>query len=87
MLFLRNKKIIEIQKRAREGETQIFMETPYRNQRMFDSILSVCQPDTKVCIAADITLPDEFIQTKKISDWRKNIPALNDRLVIFLIGI
>jgi 16S rRNA (cytidine1402-2'-O)-methyltransferase len=83
----RNSKLKEIQKRAQSGETQIFMETPYRNQKMFDSILSVCQPDTKVCIAADITLPEEFIKTKKISEWGKSIPALNDRLVLFLIGI
>lgn len=83
----RNIKLKEIQKRAQSGETQIFMETPYRNQKMFDSILSVCQPDTKVCIAADITLPEEFIRTKKISEWRKSIPDLNKRLVLFLIGI
>jgi 16S rRNA (cytidine1402-2'-O)-methyltransferase len=83
----RNIKLKEIQKRAQSGETQIFMETPYRNQKMFDSILSVCQPDTKVCIAADITLPEEFIRTKKISEWRKSIPDLNNRLVLFLIGI
>ena len=83
----RNNKLKEIQKRAQSGETQIFMETPYRNQKMFESILSVCQPDTRVCIAADITLPEEFIKTKKISEWAKSVPALNDRLVLFLIGI
>jgi 16S rRNA (cytidine1402-2'-O)-methyltransferase len=83
----RNNKLKEIQKRAQSGETQIFMEAPYRNQKMFDSILSICQPDTKVCIAADITLAEEFIRTKKISEWGKNIPALNNRLVLFLIGI
>lgn len=62
------------------------METPYRSQKMLDSILTVCQPDTKLCIAADITLADEFIKTKRIKDWRKDIPDTRNRLVIFLIG-
>jgi len=79
-------KLREIEKNSQLGETQIFMETPYRNQKMIESILSVCHPDTKLCIAADITLPAEFIKTIKISDWKKNIPVLNDRLVIFLFG-
>ena len=83
----RNKRLKDIERKAQQGETQIFMETPYRNQKMLDSLLSVCQPDTKVCIAADITLPEEFIKTKKISEWKKNVPALNKRFVIFLIGI
>jgi 16S rRNA (cytidine1402-2'-O)-methyltransferase len=82
----RNKKLREIEKNSQRGEAQIFMETPYRNQKMVESILSVCRPDTKLCIAADITLPAEFIKTKKVSDWKKNIPVLNDRYVIFLIG-
>lgn len=79
-------KLREIEKNSQRGETQIFMETPYRNQKMIESILSVCHPYTKLCIAADITLPAEFIKIKKVSDWKKNIPVLNDRLVIFLIG-
>lgn len=82
----RNKKLNEIEKKSKGGEAQIFMETPYRNQKMIESILSVCQPDTKVCIAADITLPSEFIITKIVSEWKKNIPVLNDRFVIFLIS-
>jgi 16S rRNA (cytidine1402-2'-O)-methyltransferase len=83
----RNNKLKEIEKNSQHGETQIFMETPYRNRKMIESLLSVCHPDTKLCIAADLTLPTEFIRTKEISWWKKNIPALNDRLVIFLIGI
>jgi 16S rRNA (cytidine1402-2'-O)-methyltransferase len=83
----RNKKLRETERKAMTGETQIFMETPYRSQAMFESIISVCQPETRLCIASDITLPQEFIRTKRISDWKKNIPDLNNRLVIFLIGI
>jgi 16S rRNA (cytidine1402-2'-O)-methyltransferase len=82
----RNNKLKEIEKNSQHGETQIFMETPYRNQKMIESILSVCHPFTKLCIAADITLPTEFIKNRKVSDWKKNIPALNDRFAIFLIG-
>jgi 16S rRNA (cytidine1402-2'-O)-methyltransferase len=78
-------KIREIEKRSKAGESQIFMETPYRAQKMLDSILSVCNSGTKLCIAADITLPTEFIKTKRISEWKKEVLNLNDRLIIFII--
>jgi 16S rRNA (cytidine1402-2'-O)-methyltransferase len=78
-------KLSEIEKRSKTGEAQIFMETPYRAQKMFESVLSVCKAGTKLCIAAEITLPTEFIKTKKISEWKKEIPELNDRLIIFIL--
>lgn len=81
----RNIKLKEIERRSQSGSTQIFMETPYRNQKMMDSIISVCHPDTKLCVAADISMPTEFIKTRKILDWKKEIPSLNDRPVIFLL--
>jgi 16S rRNA (cytidine1402-2'-O)-methyltransferase len=81
----RESKLKEIENRSGNGEAQIFMETPYRAQKMFDSVLSVCNPGTKLCIAADITLESEFIKTKRISDWKKEIPQLNDRLIIFVL--
>jgi 16S rRNA (cytidine1402-2'-O)-methyltransferase len=81
----REAKLREIEKRSGTGEAQIFMETPYRAQKMLDSLLSVLHNDTRLCIAADITLQAEFIKTKKISEWRKEIPHLNDRLLIFII--
>lgn len=81
----RSSKLKDIEKRSLGGETQVFMETPYRNQKMFDAILSVCQPETRLCIAADITLATEEIRTQKIADWKRKIPLLNDRLVVFLI--
>lgn len=68
-----------------ESQSQIFIETPYRNMKMFDEILSVCQPETKLCIAADITLDTEFIQTKSIKIWKKQIPDLNKRPCIFIL--
>ncbi len=80
------KKLIEIERRSQSGETQIFMETPYRNQRMFDSIISTCKPGSLLCIAADISLPSEEIHTTTISEWRRNPPALKNRPAIFLLG-
>jgi 16S rRNA (cytidine1402-2'-O)-methyltransferase len=78
-------KIKELEKRAGEGYAQIFMETPYRNQKLFNSVISSCNNDTMLCIAADITLPSEFIRSMKISEWKKNIPQLDDKMVVFVL--
>jgi 16S rRNA (cytidine1402-2'-O)-methyltransferase len=81
----RSAKIKELEKKAGEGYAQIFMETPYRNQRLVESVISVCHNETKLCIAADITLPTESIRTMKISEWKKSLPSLNDKLVVFVL--
>lgn len=81
----RSSKLREIEKRAAEGYAQIFMETPYRNQKMLESILTTCQNDRLLCIAADITLQSESIRTMSISEWKKDTPALNDRLVVYVM--
>jgi len=81
----RSAKLRELEKRSREGFSQVFMETPYRNQRMLESILKSCNSETRLCIALDITLPEETIRTQKISEWKKNVPAINDRLAIFVL--
>jgi 16S rRNA (cytidine1402-2'-O)-methyltransferase len=78
-------KLKELERKAAEGFTQIFMETPYRNQKMLDSIITTCHSDTLLCIASDITLPTESIRTMKISEWKKNLPSLDDKLAVFLI--
>jgi len=78
-------KIKELEKKAKEGFTQIFMETPYRNQQMFETIISVCNNEMSLCIAIDITLPSETIRTLRISEWKKNKPVLKDRLAIFIL--
>ena len=75
----------EIEKKSKTGETQIFMETPYRAMKTLDTILSVCNPGTRLCIASDITLESELISTKYISDWKKKMPDINDKLVIFVL--
>ncbi len=81
----RTTRVREIEKKAGEGYTQIFMETPYRAQKMADTLLSVCRNDTLLCIASDITLETESIKTGRIEEWRKSPPKINGRLVIFLI--
>jgi 16S rRNA (cytidine1402-2'-O)-methyltransferase len=81
----RSAKLRELEKKAEEGFAQIFMETPYRNQSMFKSILAVCHNNTLLCVAADITLPTESIRTMRISEWKKSLPLLNDRLVVYVI--
>jgi 16S rRNA (cytidine1402-2'-O)-methyltransferase len=81
----RTSRIKDLEKKAREGYAQIFMETPYRNQKMFDSLMTVCNNETMLCIAADITLPSERIRSMKISWWKKNVPSLNDKLTVFVL--
>jgi len=83
----RIKKIKELeQKLIRSGETQLFIEAPYRNDGLLADILDTCQASTRLCIAADITLHSEFIFTKTSGDWKKKKPALHKRPVLFLIG-
>ena len=69
-----------------ENETQIFMETPYRNNQLLSDLLRTCKPQTRLCVAAGITLDDEFIKTRPVKEWTGKIPDLNKRPVIFLIG-
>jgi 16S rRNA (cytidine1402-2'-O)-methyltransferase len=68
-----------------ENQTQLFIETPYRNNKILDEILKTCKPLTKLCIAADITLDSEFIKTHSISDWKKQKPDLSKRPCIFAL--
>ena len=75
----------DLESRSAEGYAQVFIETPYRNQKMLDSILSVCSRDTLLCIASDITLPSESIQTKTVSEWKKDIPSINNKPAVFII--
>jgi Predicted methyltransferases len=81
----RSAKLRELEKRAGEGFAQVFMETPYRNQKMLESLITTCHNDTLLCIAADITLSSESIRTMRISEWKRDLPLLNDRLVVFVL--
>ncbi len=69
------------------NRTQIFIETPYRNLAMFESIVRVCQPDTLLCIAADLTLDSQFISTLTVRQWKSKLPELHKRPAVFLLGI
>lgn len=66
-------------------QTQIFIETPYRNDSMMADLLQVCQPSTRLCIAANITMPDAYIKTKKVSEWKKSKIEIGKRPCVFLI--
>jgi 16S rRNA (cytidine1402-2'-O)-methyltransferase len=81
----RTAKLRELERKSRQGFSQIFIETPYRNDRLMESIITACNKDTLLCVAADITLPSESIVTKSISEWRKNRLPLNNRLVVFIL--
>jgi 16S rRNA (cytidine1402-2'-O)-methyltransferase len=83
---LRNNRIRETEKAAITGETQIFIETPYRAQKMFESIIAHCQNETKLCVGSDISLPSEMIKTMSVSEWKKEKIDINNRLVVFLLG-
>ena len=69
-----------------EGQTQIFIEAPYRNMQLFDDLVKNCDPQTVLCIAADITLDTEFIKAKPVSYWKMHRPDIQKRPAIFLIG-
>lgn len=83
----RIQKIKEIEKRSRFAkETQIFIETPYRNTHMLEDVLANCHGETKLCIACNISLADELIQTKPIKDWLQiERPDLHKKPTVFLL--
>jgi 16S rRNA (cytidine1402-2'-O)-methyltransferase len=82
----RKKKIRELEAESeRKHSTQIFIETPYRNNQLLNDLLQVCKPTTSICIGADITGPGEMIRTKKAKDWIGQLPELHKIPTIFLI--
>jgi 16S rRNA (cytidine1402-2'-O)-methyltransferase len=68
-----------------QDQTQIFIETPYRNNKMLEDICNTLQPNTRLCIACDITLPTEYIKTKSVNEWKHNTEDLHKRPAIFII--
>ena len=83
----RNQKLKEIEKRsASHKETQLFIETPYRNQAMLDAILQTCHAQTQLCIACDVSLDSEMIVTKSIASWKSSAPIdIHKRPCLFLM--
>jgi 16S rRNA (cytidine1402-2'-O)-methyltransferase len=70
---------------AKTNCTQIFIETPYRNNQLFEILLKTCKPNTRLCVAVNITGIEETIRTKTIVQWKSAIPELHKRPAIFLI--
>jgi 16S rRNA (cytidine1402-2'-O)-methyltransferase len=68
-----------------KNQSQIFIETPYRNNKLLEDILQALQPSTHLCIATDITLPTEYIKTLRAADWKKTKVDLHNRPTIFII--
>ncbi len=83
----RSTRIAELEKESRhKRQTQLFIETPYRNEALFDALLSQCQPLTLLCIAKNLTNADEWVQTRTIAAWRKQLkPALERQPTVFLL--
>lgn len=82
----RNKILKELEAESvRNNCTQIFIETPYRNNQLVEAILKECRPHSRLCIAVDITGPEEWIITRSIYDWQKNKPDIHKRPAIFLL--
>ena len=82
----RIRRLRELEARVyQENQTQLFIETPYRNQKLMDEILRVCRPQTRLCIAANITCEGEYIQTRSVKEWKGHLPELNKIPCIFLI--
>lgn len=71
---------------AKRNQTQLFIETPYRNEKLFNTLLTNCRPQTRLCLATDITLPGEHIATRSIAQWKTQpTPQLNKRPSMFLL--
>ena len=84
----RGRRIAEIEKEsARLKQTQIFIETPYRNPAMFAALLLACRPGTWLCLATDLTLPSEHVATQRIADWKAAAsgPDIDKRPTVFLL--
>lgn len=74
------------QKLLQTGETQIFIETPYRNNALIEDVIEVCNKNTLFCIAANLTGPNEYVKTKSIAEWKQQKPHLEKIPAIFLLG-
>lgn len=84
----RVKRLKQLEVRAQqEHQTQLFIETPYRNAKLFETLCSTLRPQTRICVAAGITTDEEWIQTKTVAEWRRQrLPDLSKIPAIFLMG-
>jgi 16S rRNA (cytidine1402-2'-O)-methyltransferase len=70
---------------AKEGSAQLFIETPYRNNQMLEALLKTCRHQTKICVASELTSPREFVITRPVSEWKKQVPELHKKAVLFIL--
>jgi 16S rRNA (cytidine1402-2'-O)-methyltransferase len=83
----RKKKIQVLETEIKQtGVTQLFIETPYRNNQLFEAIIQNCHPNTKLCVAMELTGPNEWIKTQSVANWKNSKPELHKKLVVFLLG-
>ena len=83
----RKKKIQTLETEIKQtGVTQLFIETPYRNNQLFEAITQSCHPNTKLCVAMELTGPNEWIKTQSVANWKNSKPELHKKLVVFLLG-
>lgn len=84
----RVKRLKQLEVRAQqEHQTQLFIETPYRNAKLFETLCSTLRPQTRICVAAGITTDEEWIRTKTVAEWRRQrLPDLSKIPAIFLMG-
>jgi 16S rRNA (cytidine1402-2'-O)-methyltransferase len=82
----RNMKLKQLENRSdKEKQSQIFIEAPYRNNQLLRDIISVCNENTRLCIASEISTENEFIQTHNLIYWKKHLPELHKKTVIFIL--
>ena len=82
----RAKKLRSLEKESTvTGKTQIFMETPYRNQALLKALMEQCQSSTLLCVASNLTATDEMVRTKRVDEWRTKPPDLHKKPTIFLL--
>ena len=82
----RTQALRRLERESRSGETQLFIETPYRSGALFDTIVSSCEAETRLSVAIDLTGPDEYVKTHAIADWRSGArPPFDRRPAVFLL--
>ena len=82
----RKKSLLDLERMVyTKNQTQIFMETPYRNNQILEALLKILKPETLLCIAADISSENEFIKTQPVSIWRKQVPDIHKKPVMILL--
>jgi len=83
----RKKKLQQLEKDSiSKNQSQIFIETPYRNQQVLNDLIQTCSSSTKLCIASLLTSKDQMVKTRNVGDWKKQLPDINKKPTVFIIG-